>query len=133
MSKETANKSVMLVEDEDSIAIALRFLLEREGYEVSRVADGKSAIEEIKRRAPDLVLLDVMLPGASGYEVCQSIRLNSALDDVKIMMITARASATERRKGLALGADSFLGKPFSNTEVKAEARRLLSEKALGDD
>lgn len=126
-------KSVLLVEDEDSIAIALRFLLEREGYAVDHVADGKLALEAIRNRAPDLVLLDVMLPGASGYEICQAIRLDPALNNVKIMMLTARASAMERRKGLALGADAFLGKPFSNTEVKAEARRLLSERAAAHD
>lgn len=126
-------KSVMLVEDEDSIALALRFLLEREGYDVDRIADGEGALEAIRRRAPDLVLLDVMLPGASGYEICQSIRLDPELDAVKIMMITARASAAERRKGLALGADAFLGKPFSNSEVKATARRLLSGEERADD
>jgi DNA-binding response OmpR family regulator len=113
------------VEDEDNIALALDFLMTREGYDHSRVADGAEALPRIRATHPDLVLLDVMLPGASGYEICQGVRLDPNLADVKILMMTARGSAIERRKGLALGADGFITKPFELKELREEVRRLL--------
>ena len=122
-------KSVLLVEDEDSIALALSFLLERENYELRRVANGTDALAAIRERAPDLVLLDVMLPGPSGYEICQRIRLDPALARTRILMMTAKGGEMERRKGLALGADAFLSKPFSTAELKSMVRRLLDEAA----
>ena len=122
-------KSVLLVEDEDSIAMALEYLIEPEGYAFRRVATGPAALDAIQESAPDLVLLDVMLPGCSGYEVCQSIRLDPALSHVKILMMTAKGSEVERRKGLALGADAFVTKPFSSAELKSEVRRLLADEA----
>jgi DNA-binding response OmpR family regulator len=122
-------KSVLLVEDEDSIALALEFLMEREGYELRRVATGPAALDAVRERAPDLVLLDVMLPGCSGYEVCQSIRQDPALNGTRILMMTAKGGSMERRKGLALGADAFVAKPFSTAELKSTVRRLLEEAA----
>lgn len=122
-------KSVLLVEDEDSIALALEYMMEPEDFELRRVATGPAALDAIQERAPDLVLLDVMLPGCSGYEVCQSIRLDPALAHVKIIMMTAKGGAVERRKGLALGADAFVAKPFSTAELKREVRRLLDDEA----
>ena len=116
---------VLVVEDEDNIALALDFLMTREGYEHSRVADGAEALPRIRATHPDLVLLDVMLPGASGYEICQGVRLDPDLADVKILMMTARGSAIERRKGLAIGADGFITKPFELKELREEVRRLL--------
>jgi two-component system phosphate regulon response regulator PhoB len=116
---------VLVVEDEDNIALALDFLMTREGYDHSRVADGAEALPRIRATHPDLVLLDVMLPGASGYEICQGVRLDPDLADVKILMMTARGSAIERRKGLALGADGFITKPFELKELREEVRRLL--------
>lgn len=123
-------KSVLVVEDEDSIALALEFLMGREGYELRRVGSGPAAIEAIRERPPDLVLLDVMLPGSSGYEVCQSIRLDPALADTKILIMTAKGGEVERRKGLALGADAFMTKPFSTSELKTTVRRLLDGEAV---
>jgi DNA-binding response OmpR family regulator len=122
-------KSVLLVEDEDSIALALGFLMEREGYELRRVANGTDALAAIRERAPDLVLLDVMLPGANGYEICQQIRLDPSLARTRILMMTAKGGEIERRKGLALGADAFVAKPFSTAELKSTVRRLLEEAA----
>lgn len=122
-------KSVLLVEDEDSIALALEFLMEREGYELRRVASGTDALAAIRERAPDLVLLDVMLPGATGYEVCQRIRRDPALAGTKILIMTAKGGEVEKRKGLALGADAFVAKPFSTVELKATVRRLLDTEA----
>lgn len=116
---------VLVVEDEDNIALALDFLMTREGYDHARVADGALALPRIRDMHPDLVLLDVMLPGASGYEICQDVRLDPSLADVKILMMTARGSAIEKRKGLAIGADGFITKPFELKELRAEVRRLL--------
>jgi DNA-binding response OmpR family regulator len=123
---EGARKKVLVVEDEDNIAIALDYLLTREGYEIQRVASGGEAMERIKAMRPDLVLLDVMLPEVSGYEICQAVRLDPALSGVRILMMTARGSAMERRKGLAMGADGFVSKPFELKELREEVRRILS-------
>lgn len=118
--------SVLVVEDEDNIALALDYLLTREGYTHDRVANGGEALARVRTMRPDLVLLDVMLPEMSGYEICQGMRLDPALADIKILMMTARGSAIERKKGLALGADGFISKPFELTELRAEVRRLLN-------
>lgn len=120
-------RRVLVVEDEDNIAIALDYLLTREGYEHDRIANGAEAVARIRATMPDLVLLDVMLPEVSGYEICQSVRTDPALDGVKILMMTARGSAMERRKGLALGADGFIAKPFELKELRAEVQRLLAQ------
>lgn len=120
-----ARKSILVVEDEDNIALALEHLMRREGYALSRVASGADALPAIARDHPDLVLLDVMLPEVSGYEICQSVRLDPSLSDVKILMMTARGNQMERRKGLALGADGFISKPFDVRDLKAEVKRLL--------
>ncbi|MFZ1468699.1 MAG: response regulator [Paracoccaceae bacterium] len=118
-------RRVLVVEDEDNIALALNFLMTREGYDHDRVADGDAALPKIHAMQPDLVLLDVMLPGASGYEICQSVRLDPTLRNVKILMMTARGSSIEKRKGLAIGADGFISKPFELKELRQEVRRLL--------
>jgi two-component system, OmpR family, phosphate regulon response regulator PhoB len=117
---------ILVVEDEDNIAIALDFLMTREGYDHDRVANGADALPRIRDTRPDLVLLDVMLPEVSGYEICEGIRTDPALAQVKVLMMTARGSAIERRKGLALGADGFISKPFELHDLRAEVRRLLA-------
>ena len=118
-------KSILVVEDEDNIAIALDFLLGREGYSHQRLATGGGAVEQIRSLKPDLVLLDIMLPEVSGYEICQQVRDDPDLASVRILMMTARGSAVERRKGLAMGADGFISKPFDLKELRAEVRRIL--------
>jgi two-component system, OmpR family, phosphate regulon response regulator PhoB len=123
--EENKKYSVLVVEDEDNIALALDYLLTREKYKHDRIANGGEALARIRSMQPDLVLLDVMLPEMSGYEICQGIRLDPALASVKILMMTARGSAIERKKGLALGADGFISKPFELTELRSEVRRLL--------
>lgn len=120
-------KSILLVEDEDSIALALEFMMEEEGYRVRRVASGTDALEAVKSEAPNLVLLDVTLPGCSGFEVCQEIRLDERLKGVRILMMTAKGSGMIRRKGLALGADNFVWKPFVIQDLKTKVRDLLEE------
>ncbi|MEO1329765.1 MAG: response regulator [Pseudomonadota bacterium] len=122
-------KDVLVVEDEDSIAYALQFLIEREGHSFRRAADAASARSEIADKAPDLILLDVMLPGGSGYEICQEVRLDPALEGVKIIVLTASGDAMARRKSLALGADAFIAKPFANDELQGAMARLMADAA----
>lgn len=129
MAEKETRRRILVVEDEDNIAIALDYLLSREGYDHDRIANGGEALARIRVSHPDLVLLDVMLPEVSGYEICQGVRLDPALADVKILMMTARGSAIERRKGLALGADGFITKPFELKELRDEVRRLLGAAA----
>lgn len=126
MSEEARKPRVLVVEDEDNIALALDYLMTREGYDHSRIANGAEAMGRIRELRPDLVLLDVMLPEISGYEICQSVRLDPTLANVRILMMTARGSAIERRKGLALGADGFISKPFELKQLREEVRSLLA-------
>ncbi len=119
-------KQILVIEDEDNIAIALDYLMTREGYRLERIATGAGAVDLIRDQQPDLVLLDVMLPEVSGYEICQKVRQDPGLSGVKILMMTARGSAMERRKGLAMGADGFISKPFELKELRAEVRRILA-------
>lgn len=117
---------ILVVEDEDNIAVALDYLMTREGYDHDRVASGADALPRIRSTHADLVLLDVMLPEVSGYEICEGIRTDPSLADVKVLMMTARGSTIERRKGLALGADGFISKPFELKDLRDEVRRLLA-------
>jgi len=133
MGEPCRKPRVLVVEDEDNIAIALDYLLSREGYDHARLDTGAGAVDRIRATRPDLVLLDVMLPGVSGYEICQDVRMDPALADVRILMMTARGSAMERRKGLALGADGFISKPFELGELRAEVHRILDAPALAPD
>ncbi|HRK42419.1 MAG TPA: response regulator [Gemmobacter sp.] len=129
MAEGGSQHRILVVEDEDNIALALNYLMSREGYHNDRIANGAEALPRIRETRPDLVLLDVMLPEVSGYEICQGVRLDPALADVKILMMTARGSVVERQKGLALGADGFISKPFELNELRTEVRRLLGSGA----
>ena len=120
------DKSVLLVEDEDNIALAIEFLVSRQGYELKRVSSGEGAIASLQADQPDLVILDVMLPKGTGYEVCQFIRESEALRDTKILMISA-AGEMARRKGLALGADAFFVKPVDTRLLTQEMANLLGD------
>ena len=113
---------LLVVEDEVSISEPLAYMLEREGFEVSVAADGPAALEEFARNGADLVLLDVMLPGLSGTEVCRALRSTSA---VPIIMLTARDSEIDKVVGLELGADDYVTKPFSHRELVARVRAVL--------
>jgi DNA-binding response OmpR family regulator len=126
MSRRAAGLRVLVVEDEDNIAAALEFLITREGYGHDRVATGAEALPRIRATRPDLVLLDVMLPGVSGYESCEGIRTDPALARTKVLMMTALGSAVGRRRGIALGADGFISKPFELKDLRDEVRRLLA-------
>ena len=126
MNEATTAKRILVVEDEDNIAVALDYLMTREGYVLKRIATGAGAVDLIREMRPDLVLLDVMLPEVSGYEICQNVRMDPALNDVSILMMTARGSAMERRKGLAMGANGFISKPFELKALRSEVRRVLA-------
>ncbi|WBU59123.1 response regulator transcription factor [Paracoccus albus] len=116
---------IMVIEDEDNIATALDFLLTRDGHEHDRLETGAGAVEALRKARPDLVLLDVMLPGVSGYQIVQDLRADPELSKMRVLMMTARGSRVERRKGLELGADGFIAKPFELSELRAEMARVL--------
>ena len=117
--------SVLLVDDEPNIVLSLEFLMKQAGYDVRVARDGDAALRAVAERAPDLVLLDLMIPGRDGYEVCQAIRANPACARTWIVMLTARSREVEREKGLALGADDYITKPFSTRELVERVRRHL--------
>src|SRR5213083_217399 len=114
--------SVMIVEDEESLADPLAFLLRKEGFEATVVSDGPSALAEFERSGADIVLLDLMLPGMSGTDVCKQLRSRSA---VPIIMVTARDSEIDKVVGLEIGADDYVTKPYSPRELVARIRAVL--------
>ncbi len=116
---------ILIVDDEPSIIIPLEFLMEQNGYEVLVAHSGEESIEIIAKDKPALVLLDIMLPGIDGYEVCEIIRLNPEWRDIKVIFLTAKGREVDRAKGMVLGADAYITKPFSNAEVIQRIRDLL--------
>jgi DNA-binding response OmpR family regulator len=120
-------KRILIADDEPNIVMSLEFLMQHSGYEVKAAADGEEALRQLTEFNPDLVLLDIMLPLRNGFEVCQKIRENPAWKDMKIVMLTAKGRAVEVSKGLALGADAYITKPFAIKELLANVQRLLGE------
>ena len=120
------SKRILVVDDEPNIVLSLEFLMTQAGYEVSTAADGEAALESIEAVPPDVVLLDVNIPKRNGYEVCETIRANPLWDGVRVVMITAKGRDVEREKGLALGADDYIVKPFSTHEVVAKVAEVLA-------
>ena len=116
---------ILIADDEANIVLSLEFLMRHAGYEVKSAADGEAALREIESFRPDLVLLDVMLPLRDGFEVCQRIRDNPEHRGMKIVMLTAKGREVEVAKGLALGADLYITKPFATRELLASVERLL--------
>ncbi|WP_424859032.1 MULTISPECIES: response regulator transcription factor [unclassified Tepidimonas] len=121
------SKRVLIVDDEPNILISLEFLMKREGYEVQVARDGEAGWEAACTWRPDLVLLDVMMPRKSGFDVCQAIRADERLAGMRIVMLTAKGRDTDVAKGLALGADAYLTKPFSTHELVQRVRELLED------
>jgi len=121
-------RTVLLVDDEPNIVLSLEFLVKQAGYEARVARDGESALKEIEERKPDLVLLDVMLPKRDGFDVCRRIRANPEWNDIRIVMLTAKGRDSEREKGLALGADAYITKPFSTREAMEQIKRFLDDK-----
>ena len=118
-------KSILVVDDESAITFALSHLMKAEGYDVATASDGLEAIEQAESLHPDLILLDISLPGRNGFDVCQTIRSAPASAHVKIVMMSARSRDVEIEKGLALGANAYLTKPFSIQSVTQTVQDLL--------
>ncbi|HZB39002.1 MAG TPA: response regulator, partial [Beijerinckiaceae bacterium] len=116
---------ILIAEDEESLTLLLRYNLEAEGYEVDAVARGDEAELRLREQVPDLVLLDWMLPGLSGIELCRRIRLRRETERLPVIMLTARGEEGDRVRGLATGADDYVTKPFSVPELLARVRALL--------
>jgi len=122
--------SILVADDEPNIVLSLEFILKQAGYRVRVASDGEAALAAIGEEPPDLLVLDAMMPRRDGFDVCGTIRANSAWGGVRILMLTAKGSDAERNKGLALGADDYLSKPFSNREVVERVRQLLAAKRV---
>jgi two-component system, OmpR family, alkaline phosphatase synthesis response regulator PhoP len=120
-------KRVLIAEDEESIVASLEFLMRQCGFETRVARDGESALARLGDFRPDLVLLDIMLPGRSGFEVCRIIRADAGLEATRVLMLTAKGGEGEVARGLAAGADDYMIKPFATKELVARARSLLGE------
>lgn len=116
---------LLVADDEPNIVISLEYLMKREGYEVLVATDGNLALETIQREKPALVLLDVMMPGKTGFEVLQAVRADASLEAVRILMLSAKGRETDISKGLALGADAYMTKPFSTRELVEKVREMI--------
>ena len=118
-------QTILVVEDEPNIVESLSFLMKKAGFIVRVARDGDTAIRTIESAAPDLVLLDIMMPRRDGYEVCRTIRANPDWDSVRIIMLSAKGRDLDRRKGLELGADDYITKPFSTRAIVERVQEIL--------
>lgn len=119
-------KKVLAVDDEPNILMSIEFILEMEGYQVFLARDGEEALEVAERVRPDLILLDVNMPRKDGYEVCRMLREHADLAGTRVIMLTAKGQALERKKGIEVGADEYVTKPFSADELLAVMRTLIA-------
>ncbi len=122
-------KRILIVDDELSILVPLQYLLEKEGYDTKLAQSGKEAIEKIEEFQPNLVLLDIMLPDLDGYEIYHMIRQKEHWRSIRIVFLTAKNQETDMAKGLAMGADAYITKPFSNVQLIDKIRALIGPKA----
>jgi DNA-binding response OmpR family regulator len=122
----TSQATILIVDDEPNILLSLQFVMKKAGYGVRTASDGAEALAEIARAKPDLVLLDVMMPKLDGFSVCQRIRATPEWQDVRVIMLTARGRDVEREKGLALGADDYITKPFSTKDATDRVAAVLA-------
>lgn len=118
-------KRILIVDDEPNIVISLEFLMKKEGFVVAVAGDGDEALTKVASFQPDLVLLDVMMPKKSGFEVCEALRADPAKANLLIVMLTAKGRDTEVAKGLAIGADAYITKPFSTKDLVARVKTML--------
>ena len=119
------SQKILIVDDEPNILVSLEYLMKREGFEVLLARDGQEALDVLRRERPRLVLLDVMMPRKSGFEVCQELRADEAIRDTLVLMLTAKGRDTDVAKGLGVGADAYVTKPFSTRELVEKVRALL--------
>lgn len=119
------SKKILIADDEANIVRSLQFLMKREGFEVLVAGDGDDALAQISTHRPDLVLLDVMMPRRSGYEVCQLVRANADWNAIKVVLLTAKGRDVDIEKGLAMGADAYITKPFATKELVAKVKDML--------
>lgn len=119
------SKKVLIADDELNIVISLEFLLRREGFEVLVAVDGEDALAKARAERPDLMLLDVMMPKMNGFDVCQALRSDPELASMRVLMLTGKGRETDISKGLGLGADGYMTKPFSTKDLVAQVRLLL--------
>jgi DNA-binding response OmpR family regulator len=124
-SDKPMSKRVLIVDDEPNIVISLEFLLERAGLEVLIARDGEAGLAEIRSAQPDLVILDVMMPKLDGFAVLQAVRADPVVRSTPILMLTARGRDADQKKGLVLGANAYLSKPFSTAELVERVQELL--------
>ena len=117
---------ILIVDDEPNIVISLEYLLKKEGFDVKVATDGDAALLQAAEFRPHLMLLDVMMPKKSGFEVCELLRADATMADLKIIMLTAKGRETEVTKGLALGANAYITKPFSTKDLVAQIKTLLA-------
>ncbi len=118
---------ILIADDEPNILISLEYLMKREGFEVHLARDGNEALAVLQRERPRLVLLDVMMPHKSGFEVCQALRADEALKHTLVLMLTAKGRETDIAKGRAMGADAYMTKPFSTKDLVLAVRGLLEQ------
>jgi DNA-binding response OmpR family regulator len=123
------SKKVLIVDDEPNILVSVEFLMQREGHEVATAADGQEAIDLLGEFRPDLMILDVMMPRKNGFEVCAEVRADARLSAMPILMLTAKGREAEMKKGLSLGADAYITKPFSTHELVLKVNELLGRVA----
>ena len=123
-----AQEKILIVDDELSILVPLKFLLEKNNFDVDLAQSGKDALDRIARSKPDLILLDIMLPDLDGYEIFQMIREHSAWDDIKVIYLSAKNRDVDIAKGMNLGVDAYVTKPFSNADLLEKVRTILAEK-----
>src|SRR5664279_1299662 len=118
-------KKILIADDEPNIVVSLEFLMRQNGYEVKVATNGEDALHAVGEFAPDLILLDVMMPRLSGYDVCQKVRENPAWAGIRIIMLSAKGRDVEVNKGLAVGADAYVTKPFSTKDLIEQVARML--------
>ena len=118
---------ILIADDEPNIVVSLEFLMRRQGYDVRVATNGEGVLAAVSEFAPDLILLDVMMPRMSGYDVCQKVRENPAWQGIRIVMLSAKGRDIEVSKGMAVGADAYVTKPFATADLVAQVQALLPE------
>ena len=121
------SKTILIVDDEAYIVTSLEYVMQSAGYEVAVAYDGEEALQKVAETVPALVILDLMMPKLDGFEVCQKIRENPLWKDIRIIILTAKGRDTERKKGMSLGADDYMTKPFSTRDILNRVKELLAE------